>query len=45
MNKEILGQIGMLKDALATFQNQEMNNQRMLIQQNAKDKEMAELKK
>ena len=44
MNQEILGQISMLKDALSNFQEQERVNQRIMLQQQLKDKEMEELK-
>lgn len=45
VNRQILGQIGMLKDAISTFQKQERFNQKLLMAQRKKDKEVKELRK
>lgn len=45
INSEVISQIGMLKDAIKTFQQQEQFNRRLIENQKRKDHEMKELRK
>ena len=43
INRQILGQIGILKDAIQGFQNQEKFNKKLLMAQKKKDRELKEM--